>query len=120
MITEFGKKLRKMRFERNETLKSMALKLEVSSAFLSAVENGNKAIPYDLPIKVINKYHLVGKECDEIIWLSKVSSAHIRVMMTDLDTTRRNLAVKFSKEIANLDEEQVNEIYEILNKKRSI
>jgi len=45
MITEYGKFLRKLRIDQGQILKTMAEKLGVSSAFLSAVENGKKKIP---------------------------------------------------------------------------
>ncbi len=46
MITEAGVFLRKLRLERGEKLFDMAKRLEVSSSFLSAVENGRKKFPY--------------------------------------------------------------------------
>ena len=42
MITAFGKFLRILRMDNGEILKTMAEKLEVTSSFLSAVENGKK------------------------------------------------------------------------------
>ena len=43
MLTALGRFLRKIRIDRNELLKDMADKLEVSASFLSAVENGKRA-----------------------------------------------------------------------------
>ena len=45
MLTSLGKFLRKLRIDIGETLRDMADKLSVSSAFLSAVENGKKKMP---------------------------------------------------------------------------
>ena len=45
MLTALGRFLRKIRIDRNELLKDMADKLEVSASFLSAVENGKKSMP---------------------------------------------------------------------------
>ena len=42
MLTSLGRFLRKLRIDRGEILKNMAEKLEVTSSFLSAVENGKK------------------------------------------------------------------------------
>ena len=44
MLTEFGKILRKLRIDRQELLRDMAKNLEVSSAYLSAVETGKRKI----------------------------------------------------------------------------
>ena len=46
MLTEFGKALRRIRLDNDELLKDMADKLKVSSAYLSAVENGKKNLIY--------------------------------------------------------------------------
>ncbi len=45
MLTEFGKAIRKIRLDKGEILKDMAKRLGISSAFLSAVENGRKNVP---------------------------------------------------------------------------
>ena len=42
MITKLGDYLRKLRIRNQQILKNMADELGVSSAFLSAVENGKK------------------------------------------------------------------------------
>lgn len=58
MYSEFGKFLRILRLNEGELLKDMADKLEVSSAFLSAVETGKKKIPDDWAVKISVKYNL--------------------------------------------------------------
>ena len=51
MLTNFGKALRKLRIDNNELLKDMALKLEVTVSYLSAVENAGCAKFMDRYIK---------------------------------------------------------------------
>ena len=48
MVTSFGKALRKLRIDRGMVLKNMADMLGVSSAYLSAIELGKRAIPDSL------------------------------------------------------------------------
>ena len=55
MITEYGKFLRKLRIDQGQILKTMAEKLGVSSAFLSAVENGKKKIPKTREEKLVKE-----------------------------------------------------------------
>ena len=52
MLTPFGQIVRKKRIDKFLTLKEMADALGVSSAFLSAVEMGRKAIPDDWGLKI--------------------------------------------------------------------
>ena len=58
MLTEFGKALRKIRIDRQQLLKDMANKLGVSSAYLSAVENGKRRMPQDWVSKIASIYSL--------------------------------------------------------------
>ena len=44
-MTPFGDRMRKLRAERNVTLKDMAEALGVSSAYLSALEHGKRGRP---------------------------------------------------------------------------
>ncbi|QFY43007.1 helix-turn-helix transcriptional regulator [Candidatus Methylospira mobilis] len=44
-LTDFGRAVRKARLDAHETLSTMAESLEVSPAFLSAMETGRKKIP---------------------------------------------------------------------------
>ena len=48
MITDFGKELRILRVEKDENINTMAKKLGISIAYLSAIESGNRPIPSDL------------------------------------------------------------------------
>lgn len=66
MITEYGKFLRKLRIDQGQILKTMAEKLGVSSAFLSAVENGKKKIPKTWEEKLVKEYKLDGEQLAEL------------------------------------------------------
>ena len=58
MLTKFGKELRKIRIENDEILKDMADKLNVTAAYLSAVENGNRKVPDAWVNTIVTKYNL--------------------------------------------------------------
>lgn len=45
MATELGKTLRKIRIDRDELLKDMAEKLDMSPSMLSSIENGTRKPP---------------------------------------------------------------------------
>ena len=45
MVTSYGKILRKIRIDEGEILGEMAQKLEISSAYLSSIENGDRNLP---------------------------------------------------------------------------
>ena len=68
MLTEFGKILRKLRIDRQELLRDMAKNLEVSSAYLSAVETGKRKIPIDWCSKISTLYKLDPDTIRELEW----------------------------------------------------
>ena len=57
-LNDFGKELRKLRIDKSELLKDMADRLDVSPAFISAVETGRKAIPAGFVARIAAAYDL--------------------------------------------------------------
>ena len=66
MLTEIGKFLRRYRIDNGLLLKDMAGKVGVTSAYLSAVENGKKRPTEDLVGKIINAYDLDSEKAAEL------------------------------------------------------
>ena len=62
MLTRFGKQLRKIRIDRDQRLKDMAEQLNVTVAYLSAVENGNRVVPDSWVYTLSKKYELSEEE----------------------------------------------------------
>ena len=60
--TEFGKELRKIRVERDETLFDMARRLGISPSHLSLIERGGRRVPTDMAARVRKEYGLSGEE----------------------------------------------------------
>ena len=58
MITELGKALRKLRIEEDERLHDMSKRINKSSAFISAVERGDKSPPSGFEELVVSAYGL--------------------------------------------------------------
>lgn len=80
MLNEFGKFCRKLRIEKGELLRDMALKLDVTSSYLSAVEMGKRAVPEEW-IKIISEeYNLDENEKEE---LRKAVDRSINVIKID-------------------------------------
>ena len=65
MLTSLGRFLRKLRIDRNELLKDMAAKLDISVSFLSAVENGKKHMPASWNKQICDLYDLTESQCSE-------------------------------------------------------
>ena len=66
MVNNFGKFCRKLRIDKNELLNDMAVRLGVSSAFLSKVENGKKKPPKEWRGILVHDYNLDNRQIEEL------------------------------------------------------
>lgn len=116
MVTEFGKKLRVLRMNKGELLKHMAIRLGVTSAFLSAVELGEKSIPKDFLDKVIQIYNIPQEEIAE--WQDAVEQSIQQVKMNLASTSlvKRQAALVFSRSFEGMTDEEARNILRFFKK----
>ncbi len=113
MITAFGKFLRNLRMDNGEILKTMADKLEVSSSFLSAVENGKKKIPSDWATKIATLYSLSGEKLSELRNAISETNECIEIGLADLNRQQAELAFSFARKLNGFDDETLKRLWEI-------
>ena len=71
-MTPFGERLRKLRLEKNVTLKAMAQALGVSSAYLSALEHGKRGRPsWHLVQGVTAYFNIIWDDAEDLAKLAK-------------------------------------------------
>lgn len=116
MLTSVGKFLRKIRIDHGEILRDMAKQLGVSSAFLSAVENGKKRMPETWLSKLETLYSLDAAQIEELKEAVLEASDVIELNMRDASTANRQLAISFARKFDSLDEDTTKKIICILNK----
>ena len=116
MLTSLGRFLRKLRIDRGEILKDMADKLEVSSSFLSAVENGKKRMPSAWNNEIVKLYQLDPD--DQITFTKAIAETEESVEMnfSQASYQNREVAISFARKFIDFDDEQVEEIKKILQK----
>ena len=117
-ITKFGEFTRDLRIEKEENLRDMAKKLEVSSAFLSAVENGNKKIPKGWLDKISDKYHLTLAKRNELKEIIFEVKNEIVFNLDEMTKSDKNFALVFARSFEELTNEEKKKIHGILTKKR--
>ena len=118
IVTSIGRALRQMRFDRQELLKDMAAKLEVSSAFLSAIENGRKKVPANFIDKVCKVYNLNDTERALLIDAVNMSTTEIKINLTSLSPSQHEAALSFAKALNGLTDSQVQEIMRVFEKRK--
>lgn len=116
MITSLGKFLRKVRLDYGEILKNMADRLNVSSAFLSAVENGKKRMPDTWYEKLKDNYSLSEEQIEDLIQADFESRESLEISLSDVSVDKQRLAISFARQFDSLDEETSQRIINILNK----
>lgn len=114
MLTPFGKKIRKLRIDHVVTMKAMADALGLSSAFLSAVETGRKAIPENLIGQVADYFRLDAAGREELRELATQSVTDVKVSLTGANDRSRELAVMFARRFEELDTAEVEKLIQTL------
>lgn len=115
MITSIGRFFRKLRIDRGEILRDMANKLGVSSAFLSAVENGKKKVPDAWMSKLKEIYSLNSEQMEELKTAILESGDTVELNIRNASPANRQLAVSFARQFDELDEETAKKMFDILH-----
>ncbi len=114
MLTSLGKFLRKLRIDRGEVLFDMAKRLGVSSAFLSAVENGNKRMPSNWNELIPSLYSLSAPAMDELTSAIAESEKGIAIDFSPLGMEQRRIGVALARKIPTLTPEQTKALQTML------
>ena len=115
MLTKVGKFLREMRLNNDEILKDMAKKLGVTSAFLSAVENGKKKMPVSMRNKIVKNYHLCEKDINALDSAILESNDYVEINISSLSDDRKGLAVSFARTFGDLNDKDIQFFTDYLN-----
>lgn len=104
-MTPFGAKLRALRQQRGITLKDMALGLQISPAFLSALEHGQRGRPSPILVRQIcTFFHIIWDEAEELERLARISHPRVVVDTAGLSPTATELANVLAERIGDLSE----------------
>ncbi len=116
-MTPFGEKMRALRHERGLTLKEMAAALQLSPAYLSALEHGKRGKPTALLLHQICSYfQIIWDEAEELKELAGVSHPRVVVDTAGLSARATLLANKLAAKIGTLPEETVDRLLKELEK----
>jgi transcriptional regulator with XRE-family HTH domain len=118
MLTLFGKICRKLRIDRGELLKDMADNLEVTSSYLSAVENGKRNVPQDWVAKITALYSLNDKQHNELKEAVKDSQLNLKVDFKSYNKEEKNLMMALARDIKELGDDDLTKLKNILLKSK--
>jgi len=107
-MTPLGAKLRALREQRGVTLKQMAEALNVSSAYLSALEHGKRGVPtWYLLQRIITYFNVIWDEAEELQRLAEVSDPRVVIETGGLAPEATELANRLAAEIGRLAPEDL-------------
>jgi transcriptional regulator with XRE-family HTH domain len=114
-MTPFGAKVRSLRAQHNVTMKDMAEALQISSAYLSALEHGRRGRPSQGLVRQICEYfELIWDEADALLRLAEQSDPRVVVDTAGLSPEATALANRLAGEIGTLDARRIARLMAIL------
>lgn len=102
-MTPFGARLRLLREARGVSLSDMAKALQVSPAYLSALEHGHRGKASPGLVHQVNEYFgLIWDEADEIARLASLSHPRVTIDTAGLSPEATELANRLAERIGRL------------------
>lgn len=102
-MTPFGEKLRELRRKKGVTLKQMAGALELSPAYLSALEHGHRGRPTPaLIVQICEYFHLIWDDYEEMHRIARLSHPRVVVDTSGLSPEATEVANLLAERIGHL------------------
>jgi len=115
-MTPFGARVRALRAAHGITLKDLAARLEVSAAYLSALEHGKRGAPGSgLVHQICDAFDLIWDEAEDLARLARLSHPRVVVDTAGLTPEQTALANRLSQTIHRLPPETVAALHALLD-----
>ena len=115
-MTPFGARLRALRADRQVTLAQLAAQIQVSAAYLSALEHGRRGRPSaGLVHQVCEFFGLIWDDAEELARLAKLSHPRVTVNTAGLQPEQTALANRLAQTIHRLPPETVAAMHALLD-----
>lgn len=115
-MTPFGARLRALRTERGMTQKEFAARLQVSAAYVSALEHGRRGAPSPgLVHQVCDVFGLIWDQAEELAELARLSHPRVVVDTAGLTPEQTALANRLAQSIRRLSPETIAAIHAMLD-----
>jgi transcriptional regulator with XRE-family HTH domain len=106
-----------LRRQRRVTLKDMAAQLQVSSAYLSALEHGHRGRPSAGLVHQVNEFFgLIWDEAEEMSELAKLSHPKVTVETAGLSPEATALANRLAEAVHRLSPQTVAAMHALLDR----
>jgi transcriptional regulator with XRE-family HTH domain len=114
-VTPFGEKLRELRRRKGVTLKQMAGALELSPAYLSALEHGHRGRPTPaLIVQICEYFHLIWDDYEEMHRVARLSHPRVVVDTSGLSPDATEVANLLAERIAVMPPAALKSVRDVL------
>jgi transcriptional regulator with XRE-family HTH domain len=118
-MTPLGAAVRRLRLQRGVTLKEMAQALQISPAYLSALEHGRRGRPSPaLLVQICEYFHLIWDDYEEMQRLAQLSHPRIVVDTAGLSPKATEVANLLAQRIRELPDKALDRMLAELKPKR--
>lgn len=115
--TSFGEFLRILRIQNHEVMGDTAKLLNVSTPFMSAVENGKKNIPEGWFEIIANHYNLNEFDRKRLQNAIDASKTTLKLNLMEANDFKRQMAAQFQRSFNDMDDDTAKKIMNLLNNK---
>lgn len=114
-MTPFGEKLRALRSERGISLKDMAAGINVSSAYLSALEHGHRGKPNWMTLqRIIAYFTLIWDDAEDMVRLAETSDPKPTINTAGLSPKATRFANLVANNIDVLSDDALEELINLV------
>ena len=115
-MTPFGEKVQTLRQQNKVTQKQMAAALNLSPAYLSALEHGQRGKPqWSLVQRIITYFNIIWDEAEELQYLASISDPKPVIDTSNLSASATKLANHLGQNIDQFDEDKIAQITRLIN-----
>lgn len=116
-MTPFGARLRALRRERGVTLTELAAAVQVSPAYLSALEHGRRGRPSPGLVHQVNEFFgLIWDDAEELARLARESHPRVTLDTAGLSPEATALANRLARDIRRLSPAQIAALAALLDR----
>ena len=116
-MTPFGEALRELRRRKGVSQKQMAAAINVSAAYLSALEHGKRGAPsFDFLQRVAGYFNVIWDEAEELFRIANVSAPKVVLDTSGLTPEHTAFANRLSEQIRALSPETIRALEDVLEK----
>lgn len=117
-LSQYGREVRKLRVDKDMNLRQMAEALDVSSAYLSAIEKGDKPVPKHFPQKVVEALGLAldGKELRLLEEAVILDRGYVTVDIAKASPQAQTVAMRFANALGALTDVQLDAVMMVISR----